>query len=291
MKASVLINNYNYEPYVHKAISSCLGQTYKNVEIIIYDDGSTDDSLKIINSFSDKVQIISNENYGKGHCWNQINAVNLAFEKATGDIIFLLDSDDWFFKEKIERVVQAFRNDPNLVMVQHAFQLVDENDVFLNRQKRPFFSSINILKGIYFTKKLDLFFTQTSGLCFKRAFLEKILPLKEDDLSLICVDIRLSRFAAFEGKVETLQDKLGAYRIHTKNHSSNLKDRVYFQKYDNQHIDFFNVLTNAYGQPPFIQSKGLWSYIKVIILLLKSGMTLNEKRNFLISWYKSFINK
>jgi glycosyltransferase involved in cell wall biosynthesis len=291
MKASILINNYNYKPYVTKAITSCLSQTYRDIEVILYDDGSTDGSLDEIDQFSDKITIMPNKNYSKGHCWNQINAVNEAFKKSNGEIIFLLDSDDWFFPDKVEKVMKIFKEKPELVAVQHPFQLVDENDKFLPRLKRPIFTDINILEAMYFTKRQDFFFTQTSGLCFQRSFLEKTLPLPEDDLPLICVDIRLSRMAMFAGKIHTIGEKLAAYRIHTLNHSSALKDAAYLQQYDVQHVEFFNRLARANNLPDFKTGNNIISYFKVLLQLVKSGMKPDRKIAFLKSWVNSYLQK
>lgn len=291
MKASILINNYNYQNYVENAIRSCLSQTYKNVEIILYDDGSTDKSLEIINQFADKIQIISRENYKKGHCWNQIHAVNEAFKQSTGDVIFLLDSDDCFFPEKVERVMAEFKAQPDIVAVQHPFRLINEKDEFIKLLKRPIFSDIDILKSIYFTKRQDFYFTQTSGLCFSRAFMEQVLPLPEDDLPLIAVDIRLSRLALFAGRIVTLRDKLAAYRVHTSNHSAALKDRSYYQEYDRQNIAFLNRLAKRHNKPEFKYGNTLVAYTKVILLLAISGMQFEDKVEFMKSWVSSFLNK
>ncbi|RAK02559.1 glycosyl transferase family 2 [Larkinella arboricola] len=291
MKASILINNYNYGKYIEKSILSALNQTYKNIEVIVYDDGSKDDSISRIKKYSKSIEIIANENYGKGHCWNQINAINQAFKKSSGDIIFLMDSDDCFFKDKVEKIVSIFEKSPNVIYVQHKFELVDEEDNILPYEKRPFFSDINVLNGIYFTKRLDFFFTQTSGQCFRRSFLQKILPLQEDELSLVCVDVRLTRLAAFEGDIISLQDKLTSYRIHTNNHSAALKNKEYYTEFEKQHITFFNNLAQSYNFPHFQKSSNIISYFRVLQLLLKSKMKTTQKWCFLKDWYKSYAHK
>jgi glycosyltransferase involved in cell wall biosynthesis len=268
-----------------------LNQTYKNIEIIVYDDGSKDNSINIINNYAGRIKPIINENYGKGHCWNQINSINEAFKKSSGDIIFLMDSDDFFSLDKVEKVINIFNQNEKAVLVQHRFTLVDENSKILNTEKRPFFSGINVLKGIYFTGRLDFFFTQTSGLCFRKSFLEDVIPLKEDDLSLICVDIRLSRYAAFMGEIVTLHDKLAYYRIHKSNHSAALKRKKYLFEFNIQHVEFFNRLANIYGHLKFETKNNIISYFNVLLLLLKAKMNFIDKVYFLKSLYKSYINK
>jgi len=82
---SVVINNYNYESFVGTAIRSVLAQTYKGVQCIVVDDGSTDRSRDIISQF-DGIKKIFKDNGG------QTSAIRLGVEQANSDIIILLDS-------------------------------------------------------------------------------------------------------------------------------------------------------------------------------------------------------
>ena len=99
---SVLINNYNNQNFLKKSIDSCLNQTYKNLEIIIFDDKSTDNSKKILKKIKNKkIKKIFNLRKKSGSsALNQLNAINRSFLKSKGDLIFLLDSDDYFLKNK-----------------------------------------------------------------------------------------------------------------------------------------------------------------------------------------------
>ena len=90
-KVSILINNYNYGRFLAEAIDSALAQTYKNLEVIVVDDGSTDNSREIIASYSDRIVPVLKENGG------QASAFNAGFERARSDWIAFLDSDDIFF--------------------------------------------------------------------------------------------------------------------------------------------------------------------------------------------------
>jgi glycosyltransferase involved in cell wall biosynthesis len=107
IKVSVLIANYNNEQYITECINSIKKQTYQNVEIIIHDDSSSDNSIKRINRYKG-ITIIKNRKRGKYGSYNQMNAYYRAFKKSNGEIIFLLDSDDLFKKNKIKTVVNAF---------------------------------------------------------------------------------------------------------------------------------------------------------------------------------------
>jgi glycosyltransferase involved in cell wall biosynthesis len=99
---SILINNYNYGRYLGDAIESALNQTYRHAEVIVVDDGSTDDSRDVIASFGSRVISVLKANGGQG------SAFNAGFAASRGNIICFLDSDDWFLSEKTAEVVAAF---------------------------------------------------------------------------------------------------------------------------------------------------------------------------------------
>tara|TARA_B110000977_G_scaffold201338_1_gene295420 strand:- start:1051 stop:1860 length:810 start_codon:yes stop_codon:yes gene_type:complete len=112
-KVSVLIANYNNHDYLTECISSIKKQTYQNIEIIFHDDFSSDNSLKSISKYKN-LKIIKNNKRGKYGSYNQMKAYQRAFKKSNGDIIFLLDSDDFFTKNKIKSVVNAFSNNKKI---------------------------------------------------------------------------------------------------------------------------------------------------------------------------------
>src|SRR5690606_2283060 len=108
---SIIIPCYNAEKYVAEAIQSALDQTYPNCEVIVIDDGSTDGSLEVIQSFGDKIRCETGPN--KGGC----AARNRGLELAKGEWIQFLDADDLISVEKIERQMeQAMRLRPEVLM-------------------------------------------------------------------------------------------------------------------------------------------------------------------------------
>ena len=113
LKVSVLIANYNNEKYISDCIESIKNQTYKNIEIIFHDDCSTDNSLKVINKYKN-IKIIKNKIRSNHGAFNQINAYQKAFNISKGKIIFLLDSDDFFSKKKIEVIIKYLKKKPNI---------------------------------------------------------------------------------------------------------------------------------------------------------------------------------
>ena len=91
MTTTCLISNYNYAAYVGEAVDSALGQSVPFDQIVVVDDGSTDDSFALLTAkYGDhlQVEIVHQENQG------QLSCFNAGFSRATGDIIFFLDADD-----------------------------------------------------------------------------------------------------------------------------------------------------------------------------------------------------
>ena len=116
MKASVVIANYNNAKFIGDCINSLNSQTYSNIEIICFDDNSKDNSIEVIKKFNN-VKVLANKSQSNFGSFNQMNAFKKAIEISTGDIIFFLDSDDFFHKDKIEKVMNFFskNNDKNII--------------------------------------------------------------------------------------------------------------------------------------------------------------------------------
>ncbi|MDP4195856.1 MAG: glycosyltransferase [Bacteroidota bacterium] len=103
-KVSILIPLFNGEKYISDAINSALKQTWKNIEIIVVDDGSNDDSFNIVSNFSsDIIKVYRQDNLGA------CAARNKAFELSTGDYIQYLDADDLLSENKIEDQLKHFK--------------------------------------------------------------------------------------------------------------------------------------------------------------------------------------
>ena len=108
---SILIINYNNAKYLKKAVQSCLQQTYNNIEILIFDDKSKDNSASVLRKFSKnkKIKIYFNLRTKKSiAAFDARNGYYYLFNKSKGDIICLLDSDDFFHKKKILEIVNFF---------------------------------------------------------------------------------------------------------------------------------------------------------------------------------------
>ena len=132
---SVLVNNYNKEKYCIEAVNSVLKQIYNNIEIIFYDDCSSDNSLKLIDKYKKKnhiknLKIIKNLNHGNIASFNQIRGIKTALKKSKGSIICFLDSDDIFKKDKITKVVNFFSQNKKKNI------LFDKPSFYFNNKKK-----------------------------------------------------------------------------------------------------------------------------------------------------------
>ena len=104
MFCSILISNFNKSRYIERCLNSLISQSYQNFEIIFSDNGSTDDSLKIVSKFN-RIKVLKTPRYTNSPALNQIDVLNNAFIKSKGEYIFLLDADDFYEIDKIEKII------------------------------------------------------------------------------------------------------------------------------------------------------------------------------------------
>lgn len=120
---SVIIPNYNYAKYVGDAIESVMAQSYKSFELIVVDNGSTDDSRLVLKEYEKKyapqLKVVFQENRG------QAGSRNRGIKESTGDLIALLDADDVWMPNKLEKQVEMF-DDQDIGLVYSSYWFSDE---------------------------------------------------------------------------------------------------------------------------------------------------------------------
>ena len=183
---SILIASYNKEKYVQRCINSCLNQTYNNIEVIFYDDGSKDNSYEIAKKIKG-IKVFKNKkrkNLGKFNTYYQINSYNKAFLKSKGKYILLLDSDDFFKKNKIKEIVNYFNKNPKS-------NIVFDLPIYYYSQKKK-----NYFKNRIKNKRKDIwpsFPIAGSCISFKRKFYKKYLNIINlKNFSMLTLDFRLA---------------------------------------------------------------------------------------------------
>lgn len=126
---SIIIPCFNSEQWIEKAIDSCLNQTYQHLEIIVVDDGSTDNSLDIIKTFGARIKWETGINRGSNY------ARNRGFELSSGTYIQYLDADDYLLPEKIEQQVgYLLESDADLVYSDQLLEQYSSDEILCNKE-------------------------------------------------------------------------------------------------------------------------------------------------------------
>lgn len=128
MKVSVIINNYNTEKYIKRAITSVLQQTYKNYEIIVVDDCSKDKSLSIIKKYKKFIKIIEKKNNT-----GLADSRNVAIKVAKGDLVCFLDADDYWMKRKLEKQISYVKKYKNVGIFCNNIYSINNNTILTKR--------------------------------------------------------------------------------------------------------------------------------------------------------------
>ncbi len=208
---SVLLSSYNYEVYIKEAIQSVLDQTYQNFELIICDDGSTDNSCAVINTFltDRRIKFIPKENGG------QASALNAAYKEAKGEIICPLDSDDTFHLRKLDRVVSAFTSAPSCGLCIHRVQPVSGEGRPIGPPYPRFLESGWIGPRALEEGAHSANIPQTLGLSFRRQVADRLFPMPVQFRT--SPDAFLVRAAFFITNIVPVDDILALYRVHGTN--------------------------------------------------------------------------
>jgi glycosyltransferase involved in cell wall biosynthesis len=129
---SVIIPNFNYGRFLQTCIDSVLSQTHANIEIILVDDGSTDNSLELAKQYEDKINIIKQQNLG-------VNAArNRGLLSSKGAFVAFCDSDDFWHRDKLARQLSVFEEKQDSVLVYCGVQDIDENGNLLSTHAPKF---------------------------------------------------------------------------------------------------------------------------------------------------------
>ena len=205
MSISVCIASFNGERYLKEQISSVLPQLREEDEIIVSDDGSTDETFAILESFHDsRIKMFVNEGR-HGFIWNFENAL----KKAKGDVIFLCDQDDVWKPNKVEIVMEAFQNHD---IVLHDAEIVDKDG---NKTGNRYSEGLHHRRGFW----SNLWKTRWLGCCmaFRRNVLEYALPFPRH---IVGHDGWISAVGLAKFDYYYIPDVLMWYRRHGENAST-----------------------------------------------------------------------
>jgi hypothetical protein len=215
--ASIVVTNHDHGRFLAQAIDSALAQTHTAVEVVVVDDGSTDDSRRIIDGYGDALRVVLREHGG------QARAMLDGFRRSCGEVVLFLDGDDLLYHDAVSRIAARF--DSRIAKVQGRLDLIDDRGQGLGRQTPPLampsgdLLPVVLRHGWYPAPP-------TTGNAFARATLEALLPVPESYAGLSAADGRLSVsdhylsvLAPFQGRIVSLPEPIGAYRIHAARRS------------------------------------------------------------------------
>lgn len=203
---SVCMATFNGENYLRQQISSILEQLSPDDELIISDDGSTDGTIAVIDSFADsRIKLVHNFQ-GHGVNSNFQNALSLA----SGEYIFLSDQDDVWLPGKVEKCITALQN-ADLVL--HDANITDNS---LNTQNKSLFSELHIKEGFV----PNFIRNRFTGCCmaFRKEILSYVSPIPDNGKFLH--DQWIGLLASVKGKVTFLDEAMILFRRHDANASS-----------------------------------------------------------------------
>jgi glycosyltransferase involved in cell wall biosynthesis len=209
---SIIITSFNYGRFLGEAIDSALSQTHPRTEVIVVDDGSTDNSRAVIASYGDRLIPVLKTNGG------QASAFNAGFRVSQGEVVCFMDSDDSLHQRAIENAVAAF-DDTRLVKVHWPLTAVDEHGREIGKfiPPRPL-SEGDLRECVRQTGPEGYVWPPTTGNAWARSFLYHIFPMPEAEYTT-CADFYLAALAPLFGPVKRLMDPQGVWRLHGHNNS------------------------------------------------------------------------
>ena len=164
LEVSIIIPTYNSAKYIPDAINSILNQTFKDYEIIIVDDGSTDNTREILNKYNSKIRYIYQENKGPSA------ARNIGIKNAKGKYIAFLDADDIWLPDKLQRQMKLFANESSVSFVYTSSYIMNENGFILRKMQCYNRSRRKILNELYLSKSIG----NTSSTIIKKECFDKV---------------------------------------------------------------------------------------------------------------------
>ena len=288
------MNCYNGEAYLSESIKSVLSQTYKNWELIFWDNLSTDKSKEILEKFSDKrIKYFKAKHFTKLY-----EARNLAIKNSTGQLISFLDVDDWWIPEKLEVQIKCFE-DSEVGLVYSKYFIYNEKN-----KKKKIVTNKELPQGYIMKQLLEDYRMGVITVIFKKELLKRF-NLNFNPRYNIIGDFDFNIKLSQRVKCACIQEPLAFYRVHGKNYSLKnineeiqewehwIKNQISSNKQNLKNLDKINnlilykkIFINISENQRFLALKKIFKYpnnylkLKLLILLI-SPFSLLRRLNLL----------
>ena len=274
---SVVIPVYNSEQFLKESIESIINQKYSNIEIICIDDGSTDNSLEILKSYSDQISIISQKNHGLA------SALNAGIKQMQGKWFKWFSPDDVMYSHAIETLVDTAKKYPNTIVYSN-WEIIDEKNIKLRDFSESNYNELSNFE--YNIRLLDGQQINVNTSLIPSSLFDKCNIRELDDPVAVDYDFFLHAALLCNIKFYLIEKSLIKYRIHrnqlshkniikTLDYVSRIKSEI-FQNFDessrNRFISELEIYQNSKSRKKKIMKFGM--------KLLSSMPTLVSDRIF-----------
>jgi hypothetical protein len=208
--ASVIVNNFDYAPYLRDAIASALEQTHPSTEVVVVDDGSTDDSREIIASYGRDIVPVLKDNGG------QASAFNAGLAASRGELVVFLDADDALLPHAVERAAAELGGE-RTVKVHWPLLEIDAAGRRTGAVIPDELAQGELIETVLREGPAGHGGNPpSSGNAWRREYLDRIFPVPEEAFR-IWADVYLLELAPIYGRIARIDEPLGLYRVHGEN--------------------------------------------------------------------------
>lgn len=258
-KISVLMTVYNSDKYINDSIKSILKQTYKNFELIIIDDFSSDNTRNILKKIKNKKVKVFNlkKKFGR------TKALNFGLKKCKFNVVAIQDADDVSHNHRLTECMNVLNKNENTGLVATDFRIIDKNGNIVSQSEK--YSRINKIKNIKFINTIA-----HSSIIYKR---NKLKNCVYNESYLYAQDYELIlRFLKYS-KIKLLKKNLLKIRTHSENMSN---DKVYSKIIIKENLRLLNFSSDQFSlskrEKKFILLKKIKNYLRLILLYLMSSV-------------------
>jgi glycosyltransferase involved in cell wall biosynthesis len=230
--ATIIIPTYNRSSFISQCIESALSQTYQKVEVIVVDDGSTDNTREVLARYMDRIVYIPQENQGVS------GALNTAIKASRGEYISWLSSDDAYLPDKIEVQVKELSSNPDIDWVYSDFYYMDKQSIITKKAGVVPYTNLNIVKELFNGNAIN-------GCCvlFRRKVLKKtgLFDTKLGGRLGYTADGKMWHIMGYYYKFKFMHRPLVYYRWHEKNATHEVD-------IDKGHLNYIEHMKNWFSQ-------------------------------------------